>query len=47
MGDLLLGLGHVFFLMNLARLVLGYYRTHALAAYSDVTLTMRTAEVKP
>jgi cytochrome c oxidase cbb3-type subunit I len=47
MGDLLLGAGHVFFLVNLARLVVEYYRAQAAAAYADATVNIRTAEVKP
>jgi hypothetical protein len=47
MGDLLLGAGHVFFLVNLARLVVEYYRAQAVAAYADATVNIRTAEVKP
>jgi hypothetical protein len=37
MGDLLLLLGHVVFLANLAALVLGFYRARATATYVELT----------
>jgi len=37
MGDLLLLIGHLFFLFNSAGLLLRFYRARALAAYSEMT----------
>jgi cytochrome c oxidase cbb3-type subunit 1 len=36
-GDLLLLLGHLLFLMNMAALVLGFYRARAAASYAELT----------
>jgi cytochrome c oxidase cbb3-type subunit 1 len=37
LGDLLLLIGHVFFLANLTGVVLGFYRARAVTAYAELT----------
>jgi cytochrome c oxidase cbb3-type subunit 1 len=47
-GDLLMALGHVAFLANLAALVSRFYRARALSAYTTLTADLfKPAEVKP
>jgi cytochrome c oxidase cbb3-type subunit 1 len=47
-GDLLLLVGHLFFLSNAVGLVVRFYRSRAVAAYSQMTADLfKTAEAKP
>ena len=47
-GDLLLLVGHIFFLSNAAGLLVRFYRSRAMAAYSEMTADLfNTAEAKP
>jgi len=46
-GDLLLALGHVIFLVNLAWLALRFYRPRAVSAYAAATADLTAAEAKP
>jgi cytochrome c oxidase cbb3-type subunit 1 len=47
-GDLLLLVGHLFFLSNAVGLVMRFYRLRAVAAYSQMTADLfKTAEAKP
>lgn len=46
MGDLLLALGHVLFLLNLAGLGLSFYRERAASAWADATAEVTAAEPK-
>jgi len=47
LGDLLIGLGHLIFLMNVAGLVNRFLRPRALAGYEAATANLfQTAEVK-
>jgi cytochrome c oxidase cbb3-type subunit I len=43
-GDLLIALGHLMFLLNLTALVVRFYRARALAAWADVTTEVRPVE---
>jgi cytochrome c oxidase cbb3-type subunit 1 len=43
-GDLLLALGHVLFLVNLAGLALPFYRACAVSAWVEATAEMKTTE---
>ena len=36
-GDLLLLIGHILFLLNISGLVLGFYRARATATYAELT----------
>ena len=44
MGDLLMALGHVLFLANLAGLVLQFYRARAVSAWKEATAEIQPAE---
>ncbi len=46
-GDLLIALGHVVFLLNLSSLACRFYRVRIVAAYAAATAPMAAAEVKP
>jgi cytochrome c oxidase cbb3-type subunit I len=45
-GDLLIGLGHLMFLGNLAALVVKYYSSRAVAAWAVATADLRPVEAK-
>ena len=47
MGDLLLALGHLLFLVNLGALVCRFYRARAVAAWAEATTEIKPAEVRP
>ena len=47
MGDLLMALGHVMFLVNLGGLVFQFYRGRALSAWAEATAEIKTAEAQP
>jgi cytochrome c oxidase cbb3-type subunit I len=47
MGDLLIALGHLMFLVNLAGLVIRFYRARAVSAWAAATAEVRTAEARP
>jgi len=47
MGDLLMALGHVLFLANLAGLVLQFYRARAVSAWKEATAEIQPAEATP
>jgi cbb3-type cytochrome oxidase subunit 1 len=46
MGDLLLALGHILFLANLAGLVLQFYRARAVSAWAEATAEIQPAEAR-
>jgi len=46
-GDLLIALGHLMFLGNLAGLVVRYYRARAVSAWAAATAEIKPAEVSP
>jgi cytochrome c oxidase cbb3-type subunit 1 len=46
-GDLLIALGHLMFLGNLAGLVLRFYRARAVSAWAAATAEIETAEARP
>jgi cytochrome c oxidase cbb3-type subunit I len=46
-GEWLIFFGHLLLLVNLLRLSVGYFRTHFLPLYADVTQELKPAEVKP
>jgi cbb3-type cytochrome oxidase subunit 1 len=46
-GDLLLALGHVMLLANLAGLVVRFYRARAWAAWAEATAELKPAEATP
>jgi cytochrome c oxidase cbb3-type subunit 1 len=45
-GDLLIALGHLMFLVNLAGLVIRFYRARAVSAWAAATAEIRPAEVR-
>jgi cytochrome c oxidase cbb3-type subunit 1 len=47
MGDLLIALGHLMFLGNLAGLVIRFYRARAVSAWVAATAEIKPAEVRP
>jgi cytochrome c oxidase cbb3-type subunit 1 len=47
MGDLLIALGHLMFLVNLAGLVIQFYRARAVSAWAAATAEIKTAEARP
>ena len=47
MGDLLMALGHVMFLANLAGLVFRFYRARAVSAWAEATTEIQPAEATP
>jgi cytochrome c oxidase cbb3-type subunit 1 len=47
MGDLLLALGHLMFLGNLAGLVIRFYRARAVSAWAAATAEIKPAEARP
>jgi cytochrome c oxidase cbb3-type subunit 1 len=47
MGDLLMALGHLMFLTNLAGLVLQFYRARAVSAWKEATAEIQPAEARP
>ena len=47
MGNLLLALGHLLFLVNLGALVCRFYRARAVAAWAEATTEIKPAEVRP
>jgi cytochrome c oxidase cbb3-type subunit 1 len=47
MGDLLIALGHLIFLVNLAGLAIRFYRPRAVSAYAAATADLTAAEAKP
>jgi cytochrome c oxidase cbb3-type subunit 1 len=47
MGDLLLALGHLMFLGNLAGLVIRFYRARAVSAWVAATAEIKPAEARP
>jgi len=47
MGDLLLALGHLLFLVNLGGLVLRFYRARAVSAWASATAEIQPAEARP
>jgi cytochrome c oxidase cbb3-type subunit 1 len=46
MGDLLMALGHVMFLVNLGGLVFQFYRARAVSAWAEATTEIKTAEAR-
>ena len=46
-GDLLMALGHVMFLVNLGGLVFQFYRARAMSAWAEATAEIKTAEARP
>ena len=46
-GDLLIALGHLMFLGNLAGLVIRYYRARAVSAWATATAEIAPAEARP
>jgi cytochrome c oxidase cbb3-type subunit 1 len=46
-GELLIGLGHLLFALNLSRLVVCLVRTRLAPAYAAATVVLKPAEVKP
>jgi hypothetical protein len=46
-GDLLLALGHLMFLGNLAGLVIRFYRARAVSAWVAATTEIKTTEAQP
>ena len=46
-GDLLIALGHLMFLGNLAGLVIRFYRARAVSAWSAATMEIKPAEARP
>jgi hypothetical protein len=46
-GDLLLALGHVLFLVNVVGMAVRFYRPRATAAYAAATADLSTVEAKP
>ena len=46
-GDMLMALGHLLFLANLAGLVIRFYRARAVSAWAAATAEIQTAEAKP
>jgi hypothetical protein len=46
-GDLLIALGHLMFLGNLAGLVIRFYRARAVSAWVAATAEIKPAEVRP
>ena len=46
-GELLIGLGHLLFALNLSRLVVSLARTRLAPAYAAATVVLKPAEVKP
>ena len=47
MGDLLMALGHLMFLANLAGLVIRFYRARAVSAWAAATAEIKPAEATP
>ena len=47
MGDLLMALGHLLFLVNLAGLVIRFYRARAVSAWAAATTEIKPAEASP
>ena len=47
LGDLLLALGHVMFLVNLGGLVFQFYRARAVSAWAEATAEIHIAEARP
>jgi cytochrome c oxidase cbb3-type subunit 1 len=47
LGDLLMALGHLMFLANLAGLVFRFYRARAVSAWAEATAEIKTAEAMP
>ena len=47
LGDTLLAVGSLLFLVNIAALMVGYYRSICSTAYAAATVPLETAEVKP
>jgi cytochrome c oxidase cbb3-type subunit I len=47
LGELLVLVGHLLLLGNIAALSVRYYRTHFLPAYAEATAELKPAEVKP
>ena len=45
LGDLLMALGHVLFLVNVGALLFQFYRARAMSAWAEVTAEIKTAEV--
>ena len=46
-GDLLIALGHLMFLGNLAGLVIRFYRARAVSAWAAATVEIEPAEARP
>jgi cytochrome c oxidase cbb3-type subunit I len=46
LGDLLMALGHVMFLMNVAALVVQFYRGRAISAWAGATAEIKVAEAR-
>jgi cytochrome c oxidase cbb3-type subunit 1 len=46
-GDLLIALGHLMFLGNLACLVIRFYRDRAVSAWAAATVEIKPAEARP
>jgi cytochrome c oxidase cbb3-type subunit 1 len=46
-GDLLMGLGHLMFLANVAGLAFQFYRARAVSSWAAATVEIKTAEVRP
>ncbi|MEI6396199.1 MAG: hypothetical protein WCT12_34475, partial [Verrucomicrobiota bacterium] len=46
-GDLLLALGHVVFVVNLLGMVVRFYRPRAVSAYAAATMDLCAVKAKP